>query len=212
MDLEECVFSLILMSLGLRLAYRYTQKHVFEYVNLLRARQETVLINFERPLDIHDSVYRRSDAYLAKEVNLVAPEQQSDGSLRFKPAPFTLPINPKTCGGGGGLHMSAGSYIKLLQSLLNDGVYAPTGKRILKKETVDLLFAPQYTNDKESKYGNELRAWLHVDTDPFHRSPRNGGPKEVPHRRRGFGLGCILTLEDLPGGRAAGTLMASGFG
>lgn len=158
-------------------------------------------------------MYRRDLDYLKREVNLVRPQKQADGSTVFVPAPFTLPINPITCGGGGGLHMTAASYIKLLQALLNGGVYADTGKRILQEATVDLLFQPQLTNDEGSKFSEQLDTWLRVDLDPFHRSERNGGPpsSSIPKRRRGWGLGCGLILENLESGRGAGSLVASGF-
>jgi CubicO group peptidase (beta-lactamase class C family) len=175
---------------------------------------EAKLTKIDRPLNISDGVYRRSPEYLKEQVNLVYPEIQPDGSTRFKPTAFTLPINPVTCGGGGGLHISAGSFIKLLQTLLNGGVYAPTGNRILQQETIDLFFTPQYTNDAGAKFGDQVKNWLHLNRDPFHRSKDNGGANasEVPHRKRGWGLGCGLNLEDLEGGRGTGTLWASGFG
>lgn len=55
------------------------------------------------------------------------------------------------------------------------------------------------------------KAWLHLNRHPFHRSKNNGGAEasKVPHRRRGWGLGCGLNLEELEGGRGAGTLWAS---
>lgn len=159
-------------------------------------------------------MYRRSLDYLKQQVNLVTPVKQDDGSTAFEPAIFTLPVNPMTCGGGSGLHMSAASYIKLLQVLLNYGVYSGTGKRILQQKTVDLLFTPQITTDEGSRFAEELQAWLRVDQDPFHRSERNGGPslEKVPYKRRGWGLGSGLTLEAFETGRGAGTLFASGFG
>jgi hypothetical protein len=107
--------------------------------------------------------------------------------------------------------MSAESYIKLLQALLNGGSYAATGRQILKPETVNLLFTPQYTNDSGTQYGDALRDWLNINQDPFHTS-QNGSISGVPHRRRGWGLGSGLNLEDLPGGRKSGTLYGSGFG
>jgi len=72
----------------------------------------------------------------------------------------------------------------------------------------------QLTNDKEAKFGNQVKEWLHLNRDPFHRSKDNGGDdaEAVPHRRRGWGLGCGVNLEDLEGGRKSGTLWASGFG
>ena len=164
-----------------------------------------------RPLGIRDIVYRRSPEYLAKQVNLVTPVVR-DGKTSFAPAPFTNPINPIACQGGGGLHGSAASFIKILQALLNDGLYAPTSARILTKETVDQLFMPQFT-DAQSDLRRTAEEWMKFENDPFHRSTSNGGDSEtVQSRKRGFGLGSGVNLEDLEGGRKAGTLFGSGFG
>jgi len=151
---------------------------------------------------------------MEKEVNLVYPRKTEDGTTIFEPAPFTLATNPISCGGGGGLHISCASFIKLLQVLLNKGVHAPTGAHIFSPEAVDLFFAPQVTNDEGTKYGPQVKEWLHLNADPFHRSKSNGGDdaSAVPHRRRGWGLGGGLNLEGLKGGRNAGTMFASGFG
>lgn len=97
---------------------------------------------------------------------------------------------------------------------MNKGTYAPTGAQIFTPEAVDLFFTPQVTNDEASMFGPQVKDWLHLNMDPFHRSKSNGGgdASEVPHRRRGWGLGGGLNLEDLEGGRRAGTMFASGFG
>lgn len=166
------------------------------------------------PLQINDTVYRRDQAYLAKQVNLVRPVVSTSGATTFEPAPFTNPTNPESCGGGGGLHGSAGSFIKILQALLNDGQYEPNGNRILQPETVDLLFTHQLTDEHPPEIHQALDDWQHLDQDPFHRSLTNGGgdPATVPRRARGWGMGSALNMEDLPRGRRAGTLYGSGFG
>jgi len=48
--------------------------------------------------------------------------------------------------GGGGLWSSLPEYVKVLGMLLNDGVGQATGKRVLKKETVDLMWENQIPN------------------------------------------------------------------
>jgi CubicO group peptidase (beta-lactamase class C family) len=45
--------------------------------------------------------------------------------------------------GGGGLWSNLSQYVKVLGMLLNDGVGHATGNRVLKKETVDLMWENQ---------------------------------------------------------------------
>lgn len=154
-------------------------------------------------------MYRRSPEYIAKQPNLVTPHH-IDNRTSFLPAPFTLPTNPITCGGGGGLHSSPGSFIKILQVLLNDGVYAPTGARILQKKTVDLLFTHQIGVDRPDLQ-KQLDDWQQFDIDPFHKRPTDSHSPSIPSKR-GWGMGSGLNLHDLKSGRRAGTLYGSGFG
>lgn len=45
--------------------------------------------------------------------------------------------------GGAGCFARPNQYAQVISMLLNDGVHAPTGNRILKKETVDAMFTNQ---------------------------------------------------------------------
>lgn len=49
-------------------------------------------------------------------------------------------MNPKMEWGGAGVVCTGGDYLKVLAAMLNGGV-GPNGARILKQETVDLMYA-----------------------------------------------------------------------
>lgn len=101
--------------------------------------------------------------------------------------------NPKDDLGGGGLYSSATDYIKVLISILrNDG-------KLLKRETVDLMFTPQLPDPKY------LEA---VANDPktgvFYRSGVDG-------QRWNYGLGGLLNMEDAEGVCRKGTMSWAGL-
>lgn len=105
--------------------------------------------------------------------------------------------------GGGGLYGSTQDFIKILASLLDE--------RLLKQETISEIFTPQLQ-----------------DTDLFHKtvvvgdvpSPAfavtemftNAALGSIPRKTAvNFGLGGIITLEDIEGARRSGSLSWSGL-
>lgn len=92
--------------------------------------------------------------------------------------------------GGAGCFARPSQYAQIISVLLNDGVHAPTGNRILKKETVDAMFTNQIPdmpnfgrvpiNPPKPQYSNALPA-LYPD------------PPEIP---QGWGLTFFLHIKD----------------
>jgi CubicO group peptidase (beta-lactamase class C family) len=109
----------------------------------------------------------------------------------------TLPFpvkEPKDDEGGGGAYTTAPDYVKLLTSLLKkDG-------KILKPETVDEMFKPQLQNP------SYLASVLAVPEAAKFMTP--GLPSGL---KWDFGLGGIITLQDIPGRASKGTMFWGGL-
>lgn len=109
------------------------------------------------------------------------------------PSPPYQNQNPKDDLGGGGLYSSAPDYIKVLISLLkNDG-------KLLKPETVKLMFTPQLPDDKHI---------VATVTPPVEGVMYRAG---VDSAAWNWGLGGILNMEDVEGICKKGTLTWGGL-
>lgn len=106
--------------------------------------------------------------------------------------PHTEPImaGAKECFGGHGASATLGDYLKILRSILaNDG-------KILKPQTVEMMFTPQLTPEsKQALKGFRNGPFAHMIIG------ENDGAIEAD-----WGLGGILFLEDDQGRRKKGTL------
>lgn len=120
---------------------------------------------------------------------------------------FVWMLEPRHAMGGAGLFATAGDYSKLLGALLKDG--GP----ILKKESVDELFTPQFATNSGSLVA--LNATL-VDSEEstnvwraypsLSSTDRSKYDIEINH-----GLGGVVVLNDIPGRRKRGSLNWSGL-
>lgn len=156
---------------GIRLG-EYFKKHIFE------------------PLGMTSTGFRPSENESIRE-NLSAttartPTGELVGANAFPPA------NPKDDLGGGGLYTAPKDYIKVLIALLkNEGT-------LLKRETVDMMFAPQLP---DSKY---LEAVVNSQNGAMYRSG-------VDSKLWNFGFGGILNMEDVEGVCKQGTMTWGGL-
>jgi methyl acetate hydrolase len=111
-----------------------------------------------------------------------------DGSL--VPNGMELPCPPQMCSGGGGSYSTAGDYCRFMRAVLRGGEL--DGTRILRQETVELMFTPSLGDLK-------LPQVIHsVD-------PQLANDIPAPPVPDTWGLGLHLVLADLPGMRRAGT-------
>ena len=92
--------------------------------------------------------WRRDPSTASRLVNLCMWKNGEEG---FTPGDIGGALRPETCSGGGGLFSSVTSYMKVLRTLLNDGIYHDTGVRLVKKETVDLMFSPLIEDPKQQQ-------------------------------------------------------------
>lgn len=96
--------------------------------------------------------------------------------------------------GGAGIFSKPKEYIKVLATLLNDGVSPITGKQILKKETIDLMFTNQVKD-----FPNFGRAGIKsVDEFPTNPISEVYPQADLP---QGWGLSMSLNLHKTPTGR-----------
>ncbi|BGP19083.1 hypothetical protein JCM10213v2_007170 [Rhodosporidiobolus nylandii] len=102
--------------------------------------------------------------------------------------------------GGAGLKGSPSSYLKLLRAILRGGA-VEDGERILKPETVELMFEPQL-NEKQAR---DLQLAEVRGSEPFSRAA--GKSLEDAN----WGLGGMLSGTGLASGRGARSLHWSGM-
>ncbi|GAA5934135.1 hypothetical protein JCM3775_002883 [Rhodotorula graminis] len=172
---------------GLDLA-SYLQKHIFD------------------PLDIHDLSFDDDDAQIdladAPTSSPTAPSVPGDAPAPDA-APYTFrrptPYSATLRYGGSGLKGSAPSYLRILRALLRGGEL--DGARILKRETVDLMFTPQLMAPQRETYQRDQFA----GGEPFSR--KAGRALEDAD----WGLGGALTGTGLASGRSARSLHWSGM-
>lgn len=103
---------------------------------------------------------------------------------------FAMEQAPEFFSGGAGLYGTVGDYVRFLRMLLNDG--AAAGGRVLKPETVDLLFA-NHTGSREWPGMKTAVSALSNDVD------------FLPGQPKRWSLGFLRNEEDVPGRRRAGS-------
>ncbi|KAH7381741.1 beta-lactamase/transpeptidase-like protein [Pyrenochaeta sp. MPI-SDFR-AT-0127] len=107
--------------------------------------------------------------------------------------------------GGAGLFATPKEYIKILAAILNDGTSPTTGKTILKKETVDLLWKNQIPDQPDFARNGPppVDATLVNHAPEFY--PQPGNPPQ------GWSYGGFLTIAPGPTGRGANTMWWMGL-
>jgi CubicO group peptidase (beta-lactamase class C family) len=138
------------------------------------------------PLGMTDATFLPTDEQSQRTMAVHA--RMGDGSLVV--APLELPPEPEYFSGGGGALATGADYLRFMRALLRGGEL--DGERILRSETVDLMFED------------------HLDGIPLPEVMHSVIPEisnDVPSLpfRQGFGLGLHVVLEDIPGMRRAGT-------
>lgn len=91
--------------------------------------------------------------------------------------------------GGAGCFARPSQYAQIISVLLNDGVHAPTGHRLLKKETIDLMFTNQVKDPNYSRQGIDPPKLIYTNPLP---ELYPEGP-DVP---QGWGITFFLHLQD----------------
>lgn len=97
--------------------------------------------------------------------------------------------------GGAGIFAKPSEYVRIFSALLNGGVYAPTGARLLREETVKLMFEnqiPQWPDFARQGIQTTQPLVSHTLPEIF---PQEGNPPQ------GWGLSFFLTPTETPYGR-----------
>lgn len=150
-----------------------------------RTLQEQLQAEVWEPLGMSDTTFYPSDEQRARLVQLV--DRIDHGGL--KPSWLVDP-QPEFASGGGGGYSTPHDYARFQRTLLRGGEL--DGERILKPETVELMFRDHLAGAPlpEMTLSTDHRLTLDVPALPM---------------RQGWGLGLHLMLEDIPGMRQAGT-------
>ena len=166
-----------------RLVERFSGKRLEEYF------QQRIF----QPLDMVDTSYNVPGS---KRMRLVGVHRrQADGVFALDPVQPPVPALPRPVGGGG-LVSTAADYIRFLQMLLNDG--AVNGRRVLRAETV----ASMGRNQIGAVSVPALKTALPERSSDF---------TFVADGRDKWGLGFLISVDEQPGKRSAGSLSWGGI-
>jgi CubicO group peptidase (beta-lactamase class C family) len=144
------------------------------------------------PLGMADTFY---NVPADKQARLVAVHHRDASGAIVKDAVQPAPtVNPII--GGGGLSSTASDYIRFVRMILNDG--ALDGVRILKADTVEAMSRNQIGTIGVPA----LKTALPGRSDDF---------SFVADGRDKWGLGFLITVDQVPGKRSAGSLSWGGI-
>jgi CubicO group peptidase (beta-lactamase class C family) len=120
--------------------------------------------------------------------------RQPDGSLA--PIELEFPQSPEFLMGGGGLYSTAGDYLCFLRMLMNGGTLK--GQQVLRRETVAEINRNQIGDLNVPKLRTVLPT-VSNDAEFF------------PGMIKKWGLAYMITAEDAPTGRSAGSVAWAGL-
>ncbi len=138
------------------------------------------------PLGMRDTSFGLTPA---QQTRLARVHQRGeDGTLA--PIDFEIPPAPEFQMGGGGLYSTVPDYMRFAQMLLRGGAH--DGARVLRRETVDLMFQNHVGSASLAPMKTAMPA-LSNDADFF------------PGMVQKWGLSFLINTETTPTGRAAGS-------
>ncbi|PSN70420.1 beta-lactamase/transpeptidase-like protein [Corynespora cassiicola Philippines] len=134
-------------------------------------------------------------------------QRDPNGALRERTHVYTQALRASTQeerdhifnSGGAGLYAKPKEYAKVLSALLNDGVSAETGARILSASTVKLMWENQIPNQPNFARNAPPPADPHLQNAAPEIYPQEGDPPQ------GWGLSMFLTIAPGATGRGANT-------
>jgi methyl acetate hydrolase len=145
-----------------------------------------------RPLGMRDTGFSLTDEQRARQASL----HVRDANGKLVPQPLENSNVQRVPSGGGGIYSTASDYLVLLQALLNGGSLRETS--ILRPETVALM--------AENQIGN-LKAGVLKTTNPALSNDVN----LFPGVQLRWGLGHMINMDPVSGGRKAGSLTWAGL-
>jgi CubicO group peptidase (beta-lactamase class C family) len=148
--------------------------------------------NIFGPLGMRDTVFKLRPDQPTRLVGMSA--RQTDGKL--EPMPFEIPQEPEFEMGGGGLYGTAADYLAFTRMILNAG--RANGAQVLKGDTVRMMGENQMGDLNVRKLVTAVPAYSN-DAEFF------------PGMVKKWGLGFMISTEQVPGGRGAGSLTWAGL-
>jgi methyl acetate hydrolase len=144
------------------------------------------------PLGMSDTGFTVTEEQRGRQASL----HVRDANEKLVPQPLEKTSVTRVPSGGGGIYSTAPDYLVLLQALLNGGSFRET--RILRPETVALM--------AENQIGN-LKAGILKTTNPA----LSNDVDLFPGVQLRWGLGHMINIDPVPGGRRAGSLTWAGL-
>ena len=144
------------------------------------------------PLQMADTYFVLPEQKLPRLATVYARSTDNDLSA----IPYSRPRDA-FLSGGGGLHSTAGDYVRFLRAILNGGDL--DGARILSPGTVDLI-AQNHIGDLEA--GDAVVSIVPALSNDFDFMPESVDK---------FGLGFLINSDPIPNRRAAGSLTWAGL-
>jgi methyl acetate hydrolase len=144
------------------------------------------------PLGMRDTGFSLTGEQRSRQASL----HVRDANGKLVPQPLEKPNVPKVPSGGGGIYSTAPDYLVLLQALMNGGSLRE--RSILRPETVALM--------AENQIGN-LKAGILKTTNPA----LSNDVDLFPGVQLRWGLGHMINIDPVPGGRRAGSLTWAGL-
>ena len=144
------------------------------------------------PLGMNDTGFRLRPDISAR---MAGPHQrQPDGSL--VPTEYNAPQGEEFFLGGGALYGTAGDYLRFIRMMLAGGTL--DGVQVLRPDTVALM-GRNHIGDTDVEVMRTQMPLYSNDCELF------------PGMRKKWGLSFLINTEDVPGGRAAGSLAWAGL-
>jgi methyl acetate hydrolase len=144
------------------------------------------------PLGMSDTGFSLTEEQHARQASL----HVRDANGKLVPRSLEKPNVPRVPSGGGGIYSTAPDYLVLLQALMNGGSLRETS--ILRPESVALM--------AENQIGN-LEAGILKTTNPA----LSNDVDLFPGVQLRWGLGHMINIDPVPGGRKAGSLTWAGL-
>lgn len=148
--------------------------------------------HFFQPLGMVDTSFKLSAEQRAR----LAKIHQRDESGALTPVDLEIPQDPEFHMGGGGLYGTAGDYLKFARMLMQGGTL--DGARVLKPETIALM-AQNHIGPIEVGPLKTAIPSLSKDVELF------------PGMSKKWGLSFLINMDDVAGGRSAGSLAWAGL-
>ena len=179
---------------GLRWAYGGSLDGVGRMVEIAGGQRLDRYFNdhITGPLGMSDTGFSLTEEQRARQASL----HVRDANGKLLPYPLEKPNVPRVPSGGGGIYSTAPDYLILLQALLNGGSLRETS--ILRPETVALM--------AENQIGN-LKAGILKTTNPA----LSNDVDLFPGVQLRWGLGHMINIDPVSGGRKAGSLTWAGL-